>query len=109
MSVTAEKIKHAYIVNKKGIRKGSPVIVGTGIKVMDIAIRYHILGNTPDEINLSYPDLTLAQIYDAISYYYENKGELDREWKESLMKVERLRKGHKSILGNKLEQIKNIH
>lgn len=30
-----------------------------GIQVMDIAVRYHILENTPDEIIAVYPNLTV--------------------------------------------------
>ncbi len=46
----ARKIKYPYIMRKKGIRNGAPVIEGTGIQVMDIAVRYHLLEHTPDEI-----------------------------------------------------------
>lgn len=36
--VATKEVKHPYIVRKKGIRGGAPVIEGTGIKVMDVAI-----------------------------------------------------------------------
>jgi uncharacterized protein (DUF433 family) len=64
----ARKIKYPYIVRKKGVRMGTPVIEGTGIQVMEIAVRYHLLGNLPDEILAAYPNLSLSQIYDALSY-----------------------------------------
>ncbi len=35
-----------------------------------------------DEIVASYPHLNHAQVYDALSYYYENKREIDREIKQ---------------------------
>jgi uncharacterized protein (DUF433 family) len=99
---TAKKIKYPYIVREKGVRKGAPVIEGTGIQVMDIAVRYHLLENSPDEILAAYPDLSLSQIYDALSYYYDHKEEMDKEWKDSLEKVGEIRKGHKSIPDNVL-------
>jgi hypothetical protein len=55
------------------------------------------------------PHLTLSQIHAALSYYYAHKPELDREWKASLKKVERLRAGHSSALERKVGQLKNLH
>lgn len=103
------KVKYPYIVRKKDIRRGAPVIEGTGIQVIDIAVRYHFLGNTPDEIVAAYPDLTLSQVHDALSYYYDHRGEMDKQWKESLEKVEKMRKGHKSVLEGKLGKVKDLY
>lgn len=33
----------------------------------------------PEQIILSYPSLNLAQVYAAISYYYENRNEVEAE------------------------------
>lgn len=106
---TVKKVKHPYIVSKKGVRGGAPVIEGTGIQVMDIAVRYHILENTPDEIMAAYPDLTLSQVHDALSYYYDHKEEMDKRWKESLEKADEMRKGHKPILERKLGKVKDLY
>jgi len=106
---TVKKVKHPYIISKKGVRGGAPVIEGTGIQVMDIAVRYHILQNTPDEIMAAYPNLTLSQIHDALSYYYDHKGEMDKRWRESLKKVDKMRKGHKSVLESKLGKVKDLY
>ena len=105
----AKKIKYPYIVRRKGVRRGVPVIEGTGIQVMDIAVRYHLLGNPSDEILAAYPDLTLSQIYDALSYYYDHKEEMDKEWKNSLKRVDEIKKGHKSILEKKLGKVKDLY
>jgi uncharacterized protein (DUF433 family) len=61
------------------ISQGSPVIVGTRVRVLDIVIEYEYLGRMPDEIVTAHPQLTLAQVHDAISYYYEHREELDEE------------------------------
>ena len=106
---TAKKIKYPYIVRRRGVRKGAPVIEGTGIQVMDVALRYHLLEQTPDEILAAYPDLTLSQIYDALSYYYDHKKEMDKEWKNSLEKVNEIRKNHESILEKKLGKVKDLY
>jgi len=107
--VAVKKVRHPYIVRRRNIRGGSAIIEGTGIQVMDIAVRYHIMGNTPDEIMVAYPDLTLSQVHDALSYYYDHKEEMDKRWQESLEKVGEMRRGHKSVLEGKLEKFKDLH
>jgi hypothetical protein len=34
---------------------------------------------TPEELVTLFPHLTLAQVYDALSYYYDHKAEIDRD------------------------------
>ena len=38
MQTAVKKVKHPYIMVNKRIRGGEPVIAGTGIRVLDIAI-----------------------------------------------------------------------
>jgi uncharacterized protein (DUF433 family) len=106
---TAKKIRYPYVVRKKGVRQGAPVIEGTSIQVMDIAVRYHLLQNSPDEILAAYPNLTLSQIYDALSYYYDHKEGMDKEWKDSLERLDEIRKRHKSVLEKKLGKFKDLY
>jgi uncharacterized protein (DUF433 family) len=106
---SVKKVTHPYIVRKKGVRGGTPVIEGTGIQVMDIAVRYHLLGHPIDEILAAYPDLTLSQVHDALSYYYDQKEEMDRHWKESMEKVGKMRKKHKSVMEGKLGEVKDLY
>jgi len=49
MSVAEKKTKHPYISINPKISGGQPVISGTRIKVMDIAIRYELTGLNADE------------------------------------------------------------
>lgn len=72
-----QKIKHPYIERKKGIFGGEPVIAGTRISVSLIA-ELERTGHTADEIVAMYPHITHAQVYDALSYYYHNRAEIDR-------------------------------
>lgn len=71
------KIDHPYIERKAGVCGGKPVIVGTRIKVTQVAIEYERLGWTADQIIDAHPHLTLAQVHDALSYYYDNQVEMD--------------------------------
>ena len=75
----ARKLKHPYISVNPNISKGSPVISGSRIRVVDIAIEYDRLGLTPDQIIDAHPHLRLEAIHDALSYYYENRKSIDKE------------------------------
>ena len=110
MAKTKMKAKsEVYVEMRPGVRGGAPVIAGTGIKVLDVAVRYEVMGMNPEEIMVALPHLELSQIHAALSYYYEHKTELDKEWKTSLKKVRRLRAAQTSILEQKLGSAKNLH
>ncbi|MBI4653569.1 MAG: DUF433 domain-containing protein [Nitrospirae bacterium] len=72
------KIEHAYIETVQGVQGGRPVIKGTRTPVKSIAI-YHKMGATPEEIQIKLPHLNLSQIYDALSYYYDCRDEIDHD------------------------------
>jgi uncharacterized protein (DUF433 family) len=101
--------QETYIETRPGVRRGAPVIAGTSIKVLDVAVRYEVMGMTPEEIMIALPHLTLPQIHAALSYYYAHKRELDKQWKTSVKKVARLRLKTPSVLEEKLGPIKNLH
>jgi len=72
------KIEHPHIERKKDILDGRPIIKNTRTSVKNLIV-YHKMGYTPEEIQRELPHLTLAQIYDAISYYYDYQDEIDAE------------------------------
>jgi uncharacterized protein (DUF433 family) len=74
-----ERTRNTLCVKYKDICGGSPIIKGTRTRVIDIAIEYEMLGHSPDEIISSHPHLNLPQVHDALSFYYENKDELDQK------------------------------
>ena len=92
------QIKHPYISINTKISKGSPVITGTRIRVIDIAIEYDRLGLTPDQIIDAHPHLTLEAIHDALSYYYENRSMMDKEIKSKKDMIRKLAQKVPSIL-----------
>ena len=70
--------EHPHIVRIEGVCGGRPMIAGTRISVRTIVERTR-LGDSPERIVEHYPPLTLAQVYDALSYYHEHKAELEAE------------------------------
>lgn len=87
-----QAIKHPYITTDTKISKGSPIIAGTRVRVLDIIIEYEYLGYAPDEIINAHPHLILPQIHDALSFYYENREEIDQEIRLRREKIAKLRK-----------------
>lgn len=73
------KPKHPYIVSLKSHCGGSPIIAGTKFPVRSVVFYGLKQGMTPEELVKEFTHLTLAQVYDAISYYYENRAEIDKE------------------------------
>ena len=86
-----ETTSHPYIVINKDVCGGSPIIEGTRTRVIDIAIEYEVLGHSPDEIIRYHPQVSLYQIHDALSYYYENRDELDQKIKQDQDFITRLK------------------
>lgn len=67
-----------------GVCNGSPCILGIGIRVTDIASAHLFHQRSADEIANDY-DLSLSQVYAALSYYYENKSVLDEAIRQQIV------------------------
>ncbi|MGD2049784.1 MAG: DUF433 domain-containing protein [Chloroflexota bacterium] len=68
--------KHRYIVNNDDILSGEPIIEGTRTPVRAIVELWR-LGTPPEEIRSHLPHLSLAQVFDALSYYSDNQEEIN--------------------------------
>ena len=64
---------YAIQVDEQGVAR----LAETSLKVSDIAIDAETWGMTPPEIQENYPQLSMAQIYAALSYYHNHKAEID--------------------------------
>lgn len=91
--------KHPYVESRDGVCDGKPVIIGTRIRISQIAIEYERLGWTPDQIVDAHPHLTLAQVHDGLSFYYENQEVIDADIAAGEAYVEQLRQQFPSKLG----------
>lgn len=65
-----------YIVTDKSILGGEPIITGTRTPVRAIVELWR-MGTGPEEITARLPHLTLAQIFDALSYYSDHQEEIN--------------------------------
>jgi len=71
-------IEHKYIIKNSKIYSGSPIIIGTQIPVKAIIVHYQS-GMAIEDILDGYPSLTPAQLFDALSYYHDNKEEIEKD------------------------------
>lgn len=74
----AIETKHLYIEKDPSKYEAKAVIKGTRIPVASIVNHYRS-GMSIGEILEGYPSLTPAQLFDTLSYYFDNKDEIDRE------------------------------
>ncbi len=68
--------EHCYIVMDDQILGGEPIIEGTRTPVRAIVETWR-LGVPPEEILHYFPHLTLAQVFDALSYYSDHQDEIN--------------------------------
>lgn len=101
----ATKTLDQHIEITPGIAGGKPRIAGHRITVQNIVIWHERMGKSADEIAAEY-DLTLADIYAALAYYFDHRSEIDRSIEESKAFVEALQQSTPSRLRQKLQEQK---
>jgi uncharacterized protein (DUF433 family) len=84
---------------------GKPCIRDRRITVQDIAIWHERLGKSADEIATEY-DLTLADVYAALAYYFDHREEIDARMKEDRAFAEALRAQTPSLRDQKLRSLR---
>jgi uncharacterized protein (DUF433 family) len=68
--------EHLYIVCDSEILHGEPIIKGTRTPVRAIVEMWR-RGDAPEIISTHLPHLTLAQVFDALSYYSDHQPEIN--------------------------------
>jgi len=80
------RIDHSHITMRKDICGGNPIIKGTRTSVANIA-GYYRLGLTAEEIKRDLPHLNLAQVFDALAFYFDHREEIDKEMEKDLEEI----------------------
>lgn len=99
--------KHIEIT--PGVCGGKPRITGHRIRVQDIAVWHEFQGQSPDEIVAQFPQITLADIYAALSYYHDHREEIHRQMEEAETLAERLKRDNPSRLPQKPAGMDDCH
>ena len=68
---------HPHISRTVGVCGGEPVIRGTRFTVRAVVAYVLRLGMTVEEVVREWPHLSPAQVYDALSFYYDHQDEID--------------------------------
>lgn len=73
MTTTTE---HCHIVRVEGTSGGEPIVKGTRTPVRSIVLLWR-QGMSPEEIRQGLPHLTMAQVFDALSYFSDHPDEIE--------------------------------
>ena len=92
---------YKHIVSSPNIVGGKPRIDGHRITVQDIVSWHERMGYSVEEIASLY-NLTLAEIYSALAYYFDHKNEIDSTMAESERFVAEMRQRTPSLIAKKL-------
>ena len=70
--------------------RGMAWIAGTKVKVTEVVLDKIAYGSSPEEIHFQHPNLSLAQIHGALTYYYENQDKVDDQIRRGLEESDKL-------------------
>jgi len=92
-----------HIEISPGVCGGEPRISGHRITVRNIVLWHERMGMGVDEIAAEY-DLEIAEIYAALTYYFDHRAEIDRSIQESAAFVKEMQRKTPSVLLQKLKR-----
>jgi uncharacterized protein (DUF433 family) len=92
----AADVVHPYVERRPGVQGSRPVIRGSRFPVSSI-VQNHRRGLSVDEIIDEFPWLCSVEVYDALSYYYDYRAQIDQEIAE-LTDVEAAMRKHRPAL-----------
>ena len=85
-----ESVLNQHITKTPGICGERACLTGHRIRVADIVVWHEKRGYSPDEIVDMFPGITLADVHAALAYYFDNREEIEcdfrtaEEWAEWL-------------------------
>jgi len=72
-----------HITKTPGVCGGRACIAGHRIRVADIVVWHEKRGYSPDEIVEMFAGISLADVYAALTYYFDHRDEIQAEFKNS--------------------------
>jgi uncharacterized protein (DUF433 family) len=85
MTQPSSTTTYRYITRVPGICGGRPIIDGTRTSVQAL-VGYYKLGMSLEEILEGLPQITPAQLHEALSYYYDHQDEIEESIREGQVK-----------------------
>jgi uncharacterized protein (DUF433 family) len=87
-----------YVTRNSEILSGEPIIAGTRTSVRAIVGLWR-LGIMPEEIPSHLPHLTLAQVFDALSFYLDHQAEINDYIEQNQVPDQLVHPSVKAVLG----------
>lgn len=78
-----ENVLTQHITKTPGVCGGRACIAGHRIRVSDIVVWHEKRGYCPDEIADMFPGLSLADVFAALAYYFDYRGEIENDFREA--------------------------
>ena len=69
-----------HISKTPGVCGGKACISGHRIRVMDIVVWHEMRNYSAEEIVEMFPGITLADVYAALTYYFDNRVEIENDF-----------------------------
>ncbi len=87
MDSTETTYEHVVLTDR-----GVPIIEGTTMKVIELALDVVTYGWSPEEAQFQHPYLSLGQVYSALAYYWDHRDELEGDIARRLERVDDLQR-----------------
>src|SRR6516165_5940122 len=97
-----ETATKSHIASDPGICGGKPCVEGTRIRVQDVYVWHDLQGKSADEIVSRFPQLSLADVYAALTYYWDHRDVIQRQMSEADDLLNAMKRNHPSPLEAKL-------
>jgi uncharacterized protein (DUF433 family) len=68
-----------HIESTPGVCGGKPRIAGSRIRVEDVYVWFELQGKSAEEIVSEHPQLTMADVFAAMTYYWDHRDEIHRD------------------------------
>ena len=78
-----DNVETPHITKTPGICGGRACIAGHRVRVTDIVVWHERRGYCPEEIVSMFPGITLADVYAALAYYFDNREEIEAELRKA--------------------------
>jgi uncharacterized protein (DUF433 family) len=90
-----------HITKTPGICGGKACIKGSRVRVMDIVVWHELRNYSAEEIVTMFPGVTLADIYAALTYYFDNRQEIETDFAKDEAVAKELMKEYPSKVPGK--------
>lgn len=97
-------VSKEHITKTPGVCGGKACIAGTRIRVMDIVVLHERWGYPPDMVADQYPGIGIGDVYAALAYYHDFRGEVENEFRREREMAEQMQAKFPSKLRQTIQE-----